>query len=130
MNSTSNGSRGGRFLLVPAATFLVGLVLGAALVWVGTDLRGGPGTGGTAAPSGTTTPGGTATSPGNVTATVPAQCLEAAQEAQQVLDLAREAASAVADLDAKRLQTLIEQMQKLEPRVRASADDCRRLAHT
>lgn len=128
MNSSSDDTdRGSRFLLVPAVTFLVGLVLGAVLVWVGTDLRGGePQPGGTAAPTVPTPTGSRSSS--DVTVTVPADCLAAAQAAEDVLGLGRQAASAVADLDAKRLQDLIDEMEKLEPRVRQAADNCQSIA--
>lgn len=128
--STRPARRDKLFLLIPALTFLVGLLLGGALAWVGSDMGD---EGGQAAPGGRPSPA--ASAPGNggdpaaaeptdIRVTVPSECVDAAEQAQQVLDLAQQAASAIGDLDAQRLRSLVDEMETLEPSIRASASAC------
>jgi hypothetical protein len=128
--SGTPASRDNRFILIPALTFIVGLVLGGALVWVGSD-RGDDdpqaGPGGAASPAATTPGNGGepgATEPTDVTVTVPSECVDAAEQAQEVLDLAQQAAQAIGDFDAQRLRSLVEEMEELEPAIRSSASAC------
>lgn len=124
--STSTASRRDRrFLLVPAITFLLGLVLGGVLIGVA-DL-GADGSDGTqeAAPAPTTA---SATPSDDVTVTVPRACLDVAERTEEVLDLVQRAAAAIGDLDARELGTIVDEMQTLEPEVRENAAACQELA--
>ena len=67
-------------------------------------------------------PGGA--EPTDVTMTVPGECIEAAEQAQEVLSLARQAADAIGELDAERLRSLVDEMEDLEPAIRSSAGAC------
>lgn len=64
------------------------------------------------------------TQPTDVTVTVPAECVQAAEQAQEVLSLAQQAAEAIGDLDAQRLRSLVDEMEQLEPAIRASSGEC------
>lgn len=126
--SGRTGQGGGRhgFLLVPALTFLVGLVLGAALVWVAQPSGTGDGEGSEAQPS----PGATAspsTSPSEPSAASPSPgpCVRAAQDAEQVIRLVRAAATALGALDAARLEEIVDEMELLDDQVRDNARLCR-----
>lgn len=124
--STSNAPRRDRrFLLVPAITFLLGLVLGGVLIGVanlGPD--GADGTG-EAAPAPATS---SATPTDDVTVTVPRPCVDVAERSEEVLDLVQRAAAAVGDLNARELGTIVDEMQALEPEVRENAAACQELA--
>lgn len=123
--------RGGRsFLLLPAATFVVGLVLGGLVMWLGSSGRDGAGEGepGPAATTAAVGEPSPAASPADRTVTVPGACVAAAERAQEVLDLAREAASAIAELDARRMQVLVNEMEDLEPVLRQSSQECQERA--
>jgi hypothetical protein len=118
-----------RFVVVPALTFLVGLALGAVLVWVGTS---GPGGGDEeAAPSGTpsASPAEPTRSPGDgvsgVGRTVPEECTRAADSALQLAEILQDAVRALGDLDARRLQELVDRMEGLDQQIRADLQACR-----
>lgn len=113
------------FVLVPALTFLAGLLLGAALMWAGRPESGDsaparqPEASATAPTPGTPSPG----AEGDVV--VPAACLRAADTAEQMLGLVREGAQALGDLDTRRLQALIDELEQLDAQLRSDAGDCR-----
>lgn len=125
MSSQSSGrdrrERDSRFWMVPAATFLVGLLLGGLLVGV-SMLGSRPQTDrpDAAAPAPSPTP-----TEGDVTVTVPAACVEAGELSTELLDLAGQAAGAIGDLDARALQDVVGRMQELDPLVRQAAGRCR-----
>ncbi len=52
-------------------------------------------------------------------------CLLSAELAEETVDLAREATGAIAELDARRLQELVDTMQKRDEAIQAQADICR-----
>lgn len=118
------------FWIVPALTFLAGLVLGGVLIGVaGTgsdDVPGlGPDDGEETAEAGESPSPESATEPTqDRTVTVPASCLEVAQLSQEAIDLTREAAEAVGSLDARRLQEIVDELQALEPEINELAARC------
>ena len=115
------------FWILPALTFLVGLLLGGVVVGV-TGLGGDAGADDSAAEeSPTEDPGGSAgpEPSGDATVTVPAECIETAELSQQAIALTREAAQAIGDLDARRLQEIVDDLQALEPEVNDLATRCR-----
>jgi hypothetical protein len=122
------GRRDRGLVVLPTVTFLVGLLLGGVLVWVsglgnGDDESAANGDAGSEQPD---TPADTATdgqSPDR-TVVIPGSCVEAAQRAQEVLDLVQQFAAAARDLDARQLQTLVDRMQDLDPLVRDAATSC------
>lgn len=113
-----------RYVLLPAATFLVGLLLGGALVWVAQPGEEGGGSAeGQPSPSAGVTPTPTTVPSGSIV--VPRACLQAVEAAQEVVDLARDAVTAIGDLDAAALQKVVNRIEKLDRRVRADIDACR-----
>jgi hypothetical protein len=115
------------FLLVPAATFLVGLLLGALLVWV-VQPTGPQSDDQTAEP----TPEGTL-EPSPEPRTTPSPsvseaCLRAAGHATELVTLVRQAANALGDLDTLRLQEIVDDMERLDGEIRAAVDQCRQRA--
>lgn len=114
--------------LLPALTFLGGVALGGVVVGVGfaggdstpTQVTASPST--LAAP--TTSPGANA----DVQVTVPGPCLDAADAAAQVARQLDEVANAAKNLDARRLQEIVNGFQQLQPKVQREAAQCRQLA--
>lgn len=112
--------------LLPAITFLIGVALGGALIAVGTNAGGDD----SAAPHSTAAPApsGSASTSGDAVVTVPGACLDAANQAEEAFSLLRGGVTAIRDLDARRLQELVDQLQKLDPQVRSLVDECRAAA--
>lgn len=55
---------------------------------------------------------------------VDADCLRSSELAEEVLDLAQEATGAMAELDARRLQQIVDEMQERDEELRELADRC------
>lgn len=107
-----------------AYAFGLGLVLGALAGVAGAVavLDGGvPGS--DAAPA---TPGATPTP--RQSAEVPASCVRTAELSEEVVALAREATDAVAQLDARTLRVIVDQMQAMDAEIRDAAQACREAA--
>jgi hypothetical protein len=116
--------------LLPALTFVVGVVLGAVVVGAITSGDSS----GTAADSSTrgadrgTAGAGPAPSPttsGDLTVTVPAECTALAGDARDAANLLEQAATAARDLDAGALADVARRMQDARDRLTAQADACR-----
>lgn len=125
-----SGSQLRAFWIVPAATFLVGLLLGGVVVGVsrsGDDTAGGqrPSSSPTSSPS---TSGADASPRPAVTVTVPGACLEVADGTQELLSLVRDAVAAARDLDAARLSSIVRQLQEAQSGLQKQADACRSAA--
>lgn len=110
------------FVVLPAATFVVGLVLGGGFIAL---TSGDAGSDGAAQPTSAPTSTDPNASSSGLTVTVPGSCVDAAELSQDVLDLADRAASAIQDLDAGQLQSLLSDMEDLQQAVRDAADRCR-----
>ena len=105
--------------LLPALTFVVGVTLGGALVglpeWGQSDTGAPP----SATPSPvTSSPAPTALSPTEA-------CLAAGGDAAKAVDLLGQAAAAIRDLDASRLQQVLDEAQRLDAMIRAEVGRCR-----
>ncbi len=113
--------------LLPALTFLVGLVLGGIVI--GAVRSGDSSTTATPTPSATSTtpdPGAsTTTAPAVATVVVPAECLQVADDSRGLVDLTQQAAAAVRDLDAAKLSDLVRQIDTAQTTLRQHADACR-----
>jgi flagellin-like hook-associated protein FlgL len=112
--------------LIPAVTFLVGLALGAVVVAVTAS-------GGDDSPSAGATPSGspapsvsapTVTPTPDVSVTIPGPCIEVADDAQALLSLVDDAATAVRDLNASELSTILTQMQDAQTVLQDQVDQC------
>ncbi len=118
--------------LLPALTFLAGVALAGAVFAV---TNSGDDQGVLADPGGSASPASPATSasptsppPTDLVVTVPQSCLDAADGVSRVSQEVRGAVEAVRDLDARRLQEIVDRIQALQPEVQAFADTCRATA--
>ena len=114
--------------LLPVLTFLVGCLLGGAVIAAGAF---GGDSSDVAAPSASPEPEDDASpqpSPDGVVVRVPQACLDAADRAATVSSQAQDAVAAVRDLNARRLQEVVDSFQQLEPEVQRLADECRETA--
>lgn len=115
-------------VLLPALTFLVGLALGAAVVGVAStsdDGVEGPSAQQTAAPPLSPSPASS-----DLVVTIPAACVEAAEKAELAFDVLQDAASAVRDLDARRLAEVVDLAQAEQTEVDRLVNECRSQAGT
>ena len=110
--------------LLPVATFAIGLLIGFA-VWNTGGGSGGTNQAGPTTSAPATTAQTSASAGATVTVSVPQSCLDAVTESQQSLDLLNQATQAIADLDAARLQTIVDQLQTAAQRIQTLGDDCR-----
>lgn len=133
---SGSGRRGGRAaVLVPALTFVVGLLLGiAVLAAIRSNGSGSTGTGANPSPTVSSSPNGSSgtetptTSPSpsaSILMTIPQACLKVADQAQDVLDTVNQAAQAARDLKATRLSDLVRKLDRQQSRLRATTAACR-----
>lgn len=112
------------FWLLPAATFLAGLALGAVMVWLAQPGESETETGtGEPSPEATLSPSPSPSETGGIV--IPDSCLRAADAAEELVSIGREAVGALGDLDAVRLQELVADIEELDARVRDDVADCR-----
>ncbi len=136
--STSPTPTRGQPWWIPAATFVVGLLLGGSVIAATMSGDGTDTAASAASPSPSTSlspssvgPGSPSpTGAGDVTVTVPDQCLQLAQDSQQVLDLVNQAAAAARDLDAAKLADLVRQMQSRQDELSSQTSACRDAAQS
>lgn len=109
--------------VLPAATFVIGLVIGFA-VWGtgGNDESSGQAEG---TPSVSAAPSSGQEGGQTVTVAVPQSCLDAVDESQASLDLFDQAAQAIGDLDAARLQDIVDELQGASERIQSLGQECR-----
>ena len=117
--------------LLPALTFLAGCVLGAVVVGVGV--------GGDEQPSASGPSAGAQASAGrdgqdgdgdgevddDLYVRVPASCLQGADSALRMVDRVDEVVAAVRDVDARRLQETVDEVQQVRRQVEQLASECR-----
>ena len=116
-------------VLLPALTFAVGLALGAAVVGV-SQLGGSSSDEPLAAPSSSSTfaPEPVAPSPSALRITVPAPCVEAAEQAETAYDVLDRAVTAVRDLDARQLADVVDAAQTERAETEALVGACQAAA--
>lgn len=118
--------------LVPAVTFLLGLVLGGIIIFAQQSGRDAASSGGAGTPTPTTAtsvPSGTTSSPVAVVR-VPAECLSVADDSKALVDVASSAVTAARDLDAAALADAVRRLDEAQKKVTASADTCRQVEAT
>ena len=116
--------RWGRWsVLLPALTFLAGLLLGAAVLGATRSDDGTPPP--RAAPSAVPTP---SPSPSDALVRVPGPCLQAAEQAEQAYALVEQGVAAARELDARGLADLVDEVQRRRPEVQALLEACRTAA--
>ena len=110
-------------VVLPAVTFLLGLLLGAVVVAASGDDEQDR-TAAPAAPKAAPTP----SAEGQLTVRVPGPCLRAAEAAEQAYAVLEQGVAAARDLDARRLQELVDTVQRERPQVEALVRACREQA--
>ncbi len=106
---------------VPAATFVVGLILGGLVIGVGiVGETGDPDAGGSPSPS----EGSQPTPTSDVTVVVPNACIEAADTVTEAMDLIQDGVSALRDFRPQELVELLDQLEDLDARARDLAQQC------
>jgi hypothetical protein len=117
----------GRFdFWIPAMMLVLGLLLGGGLMWIVTDDGSDSGSD-TAADSASTAPVSTVTATSTATdlqVTVPAECLELANNTQEILDLVDQAVTAAGDLDAGALSDVVSQLESAQTDIEAQSQAC------
>lgn len=134
--AAAGGRGGGRWWLIPALTFVVGLLLGGVVMGVSRDT--GPSdpvtaAGGGAAATAAPTSGAGVTSPapgasGDVTVTVPRECAALSEDAQQAATLLTQAADAARALDAGKLADIVRQMGQVRTDLERRGSACQQAA--
>lgn len=102
--------------VVPTITFVLGLLLGAGAV-IGLVAAGLVGGRVEAVPAPAPTPTG-------LTLTVPESCDEAGALSARVIDITEEIVVETRDFNPARLQVLVDQLQQLDPQLRAATERC------
>ncbi len=102
--------------VVPTITFVLGLLLGAGAV-VGLVAAGLVGGRVEAAPAPAPTPTG-------LTLTVPESCDEAGALSARVIDITQEIVVETQEFNPRRLQVLVDQLQQIDPELRAATERC------
>lgn len=117
-------------LLLPTATFVIGLALGGILVYANsgdTDNSGNAGSGGDAtnAPASTASASGSSPSPtGDTVVTVPAACEQAAEKVSEAYTLLRQAVDQVRNFDADELVSTLNELEDVDAATRPLVDAC------
>lgn len=112
-------------VLLPALTFLAGLLLGGAVIAAtATDdgeerVAAGPTASPTAAPGQPSQP-----TPTDLVVRVPGPCVQAAERAEVAYMILEEGVAAARDLDARRLADLVDRAQQERPQVEALVRQC------
>lgn len=110
--------------LIPAATFVLGLLIGAALLYASgagrdTGTSKNPGAGGrTPPPSASSTPSGA------TVITVPAACRQAANKLQEATDLLRSSVDSVRNFNPDALTRALRQLETMDAQTRPLVRRC------
>lgn len=117
------GSRLGQWWMLPAVTFVVGVLLGAVVLWATTSGDNSPSTASGPTATSSITPAPTVTT--TATLSVPRECLKVADDAKAVTDVVTQMVAAARDLDAAKLSDLVRQLQTAQKTVQDDAATCR-----
>src|SRR5680860_273957 len=122
-------------LLIPAATCLVGLLIGGLVIGVGRSGGGSSGAAGddgsSSSPSSTSSPT-TASSalPGDTVVTVPAACQKAADKVREVTRLLRRTVGDVQNFKPDKIVDTLNRLEDLDSEIRPLLQECSRVEVT
>jgi len=105
--------------LLPAATFVVGLILGGLLIGLSS-------TGDSADDPADPEPSQTSATPTDeaTAVVVPASCAEASREAETAVELMRDGAAAVRDVETERLAQVLNDLEDTQARLEKLSAEC------
>jgi len=106
-------------VLLPALTFVAGVVLASAVFFIVDDV----GNEDTAQPAATSTPASPADSE-ELVVQIPAACVDAAEAATSVGRVLDDLAAAVTDLNTRELQDTLDAVQTLRPQIERTSQEC------
>lgn len=112
-------------VLLPALSFVAGLVLGGAVVGAATRDSG---SGGAVAASPSPSSGAASPSPSGTSVIVPGTCVQAADEADRAYALLERGIKAARDVDAGALADIVAEVQQKRPGVQSLVRQCRQQA--
>lgn len=112
---------------VPTLTFLVGLGLGAALVWAA--VGGGGDDAPEVGPSATAGPS-PSSGPSDTLVTVPGACEDVSARVSEAYDLLRDAVRQVRDFQAEELTRTLDELEVLDEETRSLAAECSQVSAT
>lgn len=108
--------------MIPAATFLVGLLIGALFVGLGQSGDTVPGSGDPQADQ--VKPSDSASPSGDLTVTIPSACRAAAENLKTATTLLGDSAKSVKNFDPNGLVKLLNELESLDKRTRPLIDQC------
>jgi len=116
--------------LLPVLTFLIGCALGGVVVGAGAfdgddEQIAAPSTTSSPTPGDDRQPSPT---PSDLVIRVPESCLQAAEAAAEASRQFDDVVAAVRDLDARRLQEIVDSVQQAQPEAQRLAEQCRSVA--
>lgn len=110
--------------LLPGAALVIGVLIGF-VIWGTTNNDDSPSGVADTTPPPTTSAAASGSAGTTVTVAVPQSCLDAVDESQASLDLLDQATQAISELDAARLQTIVDELQSVSERIRDLGEECR-----
>ncbi len=105
--------------VLPAATFVIGIVVGGLIVGLG-----GIGDGSSSSDPGGSTQPTTSVATGDTNIVIPAACSKAADSVDQAVQLLRSGAGAVRDFQPDVLVKVLDDLETLDPKLRKLAAQC------
>ncbi len=110
--------------LLPVGALIIGVLIGF-VIWGTTNSDDSPTGGADSTPTPPSSAPAGESAGATVTVAVPQSCLDAVDASQASLDLLDQATQAISDLDAARLQTIVNELQTAAERIRALGEECR-----
>lgn len=111
------------YVVVPAATFVIGLVIGALVTGVGSssDDEASPAETESAGPTPADSP---TTASADTTVVVPRECIEAAETAEEATQLILDNLSAVRNFEGERIIELLDRLEELSQQTQDLGQSC------
>lgn len=106
------------FVVIPAAAFVIGLVIGGLVIGAGSDGGGEP------SASETVTVSPSPNESADTAVVVPRECIQAAETAQQATQLIRDNLSAIQEFQGQRIVDMLNQLEGLSKQANDQAESC------
>ncbi len=112
------------YVIVPAATFVIGLAIGGLVMGIGSDSSNETSPTETGSASPTPEESGAAATPGDTTVVVPRECIQAAETAQEATQLILDNLSAIRNFEGQRIIDLLDRLEELSQQTQDLGDSC------